>query len=146
MWFYSEAVALRSPSIVNILALLISSCIINFHFSFELSTILNKNVFWNSLPSNDDGAIQCGGQFKRFKFNRVIVIFFKEFWVSNEEIGFKDILNHEYLTVKHGNQIEINIFHNKSRQIYMRLIRSVLVLLVSWITVGTARRETSYWL
>lgn len=49
-------------------------------------------------------------------FNRAIVIFFKEFWVSNEEIGFKDILrtvlNHEYLTVKHGNQIEINIFES----------------------------------
>ena len=28
-------------------------------------------------------------------FNRAIVIFFKEFWVSNEEIGFKDILSPE---------------------------------------------------
>ena len=45
----------------------ISRCIINFHFSFELSKFLNKNVFSKSLPSNDDdgGALQCGGQFKK---------------------------------------------------------------------------------
>ena len=32
---------------------------------------------------------------KSVLFNRVIVIFFKEFRVSNEEIGFKDILSPE---------------------------------------------------
>lgn len=50
-------------------------------------------------------------------FNRVIVIFFKEFRVSNEEIGFKDILSPESWVFNsqawESNslfEIEINIF------------------------------------